>query len=123
MRGVYGLRAEQGEKKSKFEDQFQGFCPTCQTSLMNVPGVVDSSRQAARGGMKSEQLSVWQCFLWIPADPLRDTCRISDTVYFTSEPELRYIVTAISSDLTRAEETTFITPRVRHKPSLEETPK
>lgn len=39
------------KKKSKFEDQFQG-----QTSLMNVPGVVDSSRQAARGGMKSEQL-------------------------------------------------------------------
>lgn len=56
MREVYGLRSEQGEKKSKFEDQFQGFFPTCQTSLMNVPGVVDSSRQAARGGMKSEQL-------------------------------------------------------------------
>lgn len=46
-----GLGAE-----SKFEDQFQCFFPTCQTSLMNVLGVVDSSRQAASGVMKREQL-------------------------------------------------------------------
>lgn len=45
----------------------------------------------------------------IPGDPLRDTCRISDTVYFTSELELRYIVTAVGSDLTLAEETLVIT--------------
>lgn len=53
---VYGLRAEKKKKKSKFGDRFQCFFPTCQTSLMNVLGVVDSSRQAARGGMKREQL-------------------------------------------------------------------
>lgn len=41
--------------ESKFKDQFQCFFPTCQTSLMNVLGVVDSSRQAARGAMKREQ--------------------------------------------------------------------
>lgn len=45
-----------GGAESKSEDQFQCFFPTCQTSLMNVLGVVDSSRQAARGVMRREQL-------------------------------------------------------------------
>lgn len=97
LRMVYGLRAARGREGGRI--QIWGSVSVFLSNMPNLPHERPRScwflQAGCQRGYKEGAALSRAVILWIPADPLRDTCRISDTVYFPSEPELRYIITTM----------------------------